>query len=270
MSQQTSPHGSQSRFSEEKHCKEASKSATTALHAQKKANQLKQAAAGAADPEERQKLLNDYFQKQVEAEKWGKAAKSLQSGALQGLLAGGGFGTGIGVGLGTITGVLVGGLIATVTGGLGAAVGSGVGAIGGPFLKIGHVAGNALGKISRTIPGWKATDEQKKALEKMLDLIEEQEVPDQAELERIQGQVKSVTNQVGSATKAAQNGPPGCGNINHSDQQTGHDSNGKPRAKPRKLEIRSADQSSATKSPRKPRKLEVRTQQAQWNYEPVA
>lgn len=164
---------------------EAAKAAERAQYCKKKAKELADAAKGAGDPDERQKLLNEALEKEVEAETFGKTAKYLQSGAFQGMLAGTGLGGGIGIWLGIVTGTLVGGTTGTLTGGIGAGIGLGIGAIHGPFVKIGHLMGNTLRKITGDIPGWKATKEQKAALEKMIYGVQEQEVPTDDELETI-------------------------------------------------------------------------------------
>ena len=119
---------------------ETSKAANKALQAQKKARELTQAAAGAGDPDERQRLLNEALNKEVEAENFGKTAKYLQSGTFQGLLAGSGLGGGVGVWLGIVTGTLVGGTTGILTGGLGGAIGSGVGCVQSIQSELGEVA----------------------------------------------------------------------------------------------------------------------------------
>ncbi|KAF2763774.1 hypothetical protein EJ03DRAFT_360011 [Teratosphaeria nubilosa] len=147
---------------------ESSKAAKKALELEKEAKRLTQAAAGAGDPEERQKLLNEALKKQLAAEKFGKVAKWLQSGTIQGAIAGGGIGMFPGATLGTLTGTLVGGLTSAVLGGLGAAGGAAYGAINGPLFDIAERAGAGIQKITGNLPGWKATPEQKKALERMM------------------------------------------------------------------------------------------------------
>ncbi|KAK3686725.1 hypothetical protein LTR37_019517 [Vermiconidia calcicola] len=161
---------------------ETSQAAKKSIELQKQAKELKQAAAGAGDPDERQKLLNEALNKEVEAESFGKTARYLQSGTFQGLCAGTGLGGGIGVGLGTITGTLVGGTTGTVTGGLGGAVGAGVGYLHGAWFKVGDLAGNTLRKVTGDLPGWKSTEEQKQALEKMVNGVKEQDPPSEEEL----------------------------------------------------------------------------------------
>ena len=134
---------------------EASKAAERAQYCKKKAKELADAAKAAGDPDERQKLLNEALEKEVEAETFGKTAKYLQSGAFQGMVAGTGLGGGIGIWLGIVTGTIVGGATGTVTGGIGAGVGLGIGAVHGPFVKIGDLMGNTIRKITGDIPGWK-------------------------------------------------------------------------------------------------------------------
>merc|ERR1711967_208813 len=126
--------------SEAERKQEASKAAKTAQSYLKKSKELIQAAAGAGDPEERQKLLNEAIEKQIEAESFGKTAKYLTTGTFQGMAAGTGIGVGTGAGIGTLTGTLVGGVTSLVTGGLGGAIGTGVGALHGPFVKLGDLA----------------------------------------------------------------------------------------------------------------------------------
>ncbi|KAF1988467.1 hypothetical protein K402DRAFT_313916, partial [Aulographum hederae CBS 113979] len=168
--------------SDEEVRQESSKAAQSAIAAQNKAKELSQAAAGAGDPEERQKLLNEALEKEMESESFGKTAKYLTSGSFQGLVAGGGLGTGTGVALGTITGSLVGGLTSLATGGLGAGLGAGVGAMHGPFVNMGELAGEGIRKITGTIPGWEASEEQQKTLEKMMGQVNEQERPSEDDL----------------------------------------------------------------------------------------
>ncbi|PNS16151.1 hypothetical protein CAC42_4552 [Sphaceloma murrayae] len=169
--------------SREEQRQEASKAAKKALELQKQARELTQAAAGAGDPEERQKLLNEALNRSIEAESFGKTAKYLQSGAFQGFLAGGGMGAGVGVSLGTLTGSIVGGLTSVIFGGLGSGIGGAVGAIHGPWFKPGDALASGIRKITGDWPGWKATNMQKYQLEKMIGQVNEQERPSEADLE---------------------------------------------------------------------------------------
>ncbi|KAH0280441.1 hypothetical protein KCU91_g1018, partial [Aureobasidium melanogenum] len=162
---------------------ESSKAASKALELEKQAKELTQAAAGAGDPGERQKLLNEALSKSVEAQSFGKVAKYLRSGAFQGLLAGGGVGTGVGAGLGALTGTLVGGVSSLALGGLLGGIGSAVGALHGPWAKPEEIISKGVQKLSGMIPGWKATDDQKSQLEQMIGQVNEQERPTEKELE---------------------------------------------------------------------------------------
>lgn len=157
--------------------RETSEAAKKALEAERKAQELIQAAAAAGDPDERQKLLNEALEKEVEAETFGKTARYLNSGTFQGLCAGAGLGGGIGVMLGTLTGTLVGGTTGIVTGGLGGGLGATVGYAHGAWFSVGEMMGEGVRKITGDLPGWKATDEQKGALEKMINGVKEQERP---------------------------------------------------------------------------------------------
>ncbi|KAK3640935.1 hypothetical protein LTR56_011585 [Elasticomyces elasticus] len=173
--------------SEEERKAESSKAAQQSIDAQKKAKELTQAAAGAGDPEERQKLLNEALEQEIASESFGKTAKYLQTGTAQGAIAGTGIGVGTGAGLGTLTGTLVGGVTSTVVGGLGGVVGSGVGAINGPFIKVGEKAGEGIRSVTGDLPGWEATVEQKGKLEEMIGQVNETERPDEDELAGLAG-----------------------------------------------------------------------------------
>ena len=148
---------------------EAANAARKAEYCKRKAKELTDAAKAAGDPDERQKLLNEALEKEVEAETFGKTAKWLQTGAFQGMVAGTGLGAGIGLWLGAVTGTIVGGTTGTITGGIGAGVGLGIGAIHGPWFKVGNLMGDTIRKITGDIPGWKATKKQKETLEDMIN-----------------------------------------------------------------------------------------------------
>lgn len=110
---------------EQERQRETAEAARKAREAQALAKELTQAAAACGDPDERQKLLNQALEKEVEAETFGKTAKYLNTGAFQGLCAGAGLGGGVGVALGTLTGTLVGGTTGVITGGIGGGLGLG-------------------------------------------------------------------------------------------------------------------------------------------------
>ncbi|KZM22370.1 Glutathionyl-hydroquinone reductase [Ascochyta rabiei] len=169
--------------SEEDARKESSKVAKQATEAQKKATELMEAAAAAGDPDERQKLMEQALEQQIQSKSLGKTAKYLRSGTFQGMAVGAGLGIAPGASLGAITGTLVGGVSSTALGGLGAGIGAATGALHGPFWDLGKGAGKGIQKITNNLPGWKATESQKKQLEKMIGQINEQETPGKDELE---------------------------------------------------------------------------------------
>lgn len=173
----------QSGVSDDEVRKQSSKVAKQATEAHDKATELMKAAAAAGDPEERQKLMEQALEQQIQSGSLGKTAKYLRSGTFQGMAVGAGLGIAPGASLGTITGTLVGGVSSTALGGLGAGLGAATGWLHGPFWDISKGAGKGIQKITGNIPGWKATESQKKQLEKMVGQINEQDAPGQDELE---------------------------------------------------------------------------------------
>jgi hypothetical protein len=113
------------------------------LQATKKATDsaaaLREQASKITDAKERKRVLNDAYNKEMEARGLSKVVKRTQSGPWQGLFAGAGIGGAISAAIGTLIGTLVGGALSIPTMGLGALVGTGVGAVHGPFIKIGGV-----------------------------------------------------------------------------------------------------------------------------------
>ncbi|KAF3034539.1 hypothetical protein E8E11_002333 [Didymella keratinophila] len=174
---------SQNGYSEEEVRKESSKAAKQAKQAQDKATELMQAAAAAGDPDERQKLMEEALEQQIQSKSLGKTAKYLRSGTFQGMAVGAGLGIAPGASLGAITGTLVGGVSSTALGGLGAGLGAATGWMHGPFWDMGKGGGKLIQKITGNLPGWKATEAQKKQLEKMVGQINEQDTPSMKELE---------------------------------------------------------------------------------------
>lgn len=164
----------------------SSEAAQKSLEAQQSAYELRQAAHGAADPDERQKLLEKALDREVEAESFGKTAKYLRSGTFQGLAVGAGMGVAPGATLGALTGTLVGGVTSLITGGLGGAIGAAAGAIHGPFWNMGEMAGKGVQKITGNWWGRKATWEQKQVLEQMITDVRNQDMPKKGELESMQ------------------------------------------------------------------------------------
>jgi len=186
-------------MSEEQRQREAQEAAKTAMEARKKADYYAAALAGAGDPDERQELINKKLEQEMKAETFGKTAKYIQtSGSFQGFAAGAGLGVGLGAVLGTLTGTLVGGPVGLVTGGIGA----GVGKLYGPFVNVAEWGGNKLRSITGDLPGWKATEDQKKALEHMCGQIKDTECPSPEELESIAGDRAAEASQMWSDGKA--------------------------------------------------------------------
>lgn len=108
-----------------------------AAKAQAAARSLRDRAAKVANPQERERMIKEAYNKEVEANGQSKLAQRMQSGAWQGAAGGGGIGAATGLGVGAVVGTLVGGLLSVPTTGLGGLIGAGVGAIHGPFIKIG-------------------------------------------------------------------------------------------------------------------------------------
>ncbi|KAF2024107.1 hypothetical protein EK21DRAFT_79461 [Setomelanomma holmii] len=267
---------------------ESSKAANAAMNAQKKAKELKLAAAGAGDPDERQKLMEQAINAQIEAESFGKTAKYLRSGTFQGAAIGTGIGVAPGASLGALTGTLVGGVTSTITGGLGLGIGAGVGSLNGPFWNLGELAGKGVRKFTGDLPGWVASDEQKQALEKMMGQIQEEDMPNEKELKRLHeeggsavpdegwmsGAKKMVSSMGGASKSSGRDGPKGNGTkpskssevqkdkaSSKGDQDQNQDTAS--RKRPRKLETKSDSASGkpeASASVRKaPRKLETKS-----------
>lgn len=187
--------------SEEDVRRESSKIAKQATEAHDKATELMNAAAAAGDPEERQKFMEEALEQQIQSGSLGKTAKYLRSGTFQGMAVGAGLGIAPGASLGTITGALVGGVSSTALGGLGAGLGAATGALHGPFWDMKKGAGKGIQKITGNLPGWTATERQKRQLEKIVGQISEQDAPRKDELEDW-GCENIVTDQKQTLTKA--------------------------------------------------------------------
>ena len=108
--------------------------AQKARAAQAAAASWKEKAMKCMDSKERAKMLQNAYDREVEAHGHSKFAKRLQSGPWQGGAAGAGIGAGVAAGLGTVVGTLVGGLVSVPTAALGGLTGIAVGAAHGPFF----------------------------------------------------------------------------------------------------------------------------------------
>ncbi|KAF2818473.1 hypothetical protein CC86DRAFT_337183 [Ophiobolus disseminans] len=200
--QSGSPGSKKKAVSDEEVRQESSKAANASMNAQKKAKELKAAAAGAGDPDERQKLTEQAVNAQIEAESFGKTAKYMRSGAFQGLAVGTGLGVAPGATLGAVTGTLVGGVTSTITGGLGGGIGTAAGALHGPIWNLGEVAGKGVRKFTGKLPAWVVSDEQKQSLEKMIGQVQEEDMPDENELQKLHEEGGSAMPDEGWMTSA--------------------------------------------------------------------
>lgn len=174
---------------------ESGRAADEALKLQQQAYDLRQAAHGAADAEERQKLLEQAIDKEIAAESFGKTAKYMRSGTFQGMAVGAGLGVAPAATLGTLTGTLVGGLTSLITGGLGGGIGALTGLIHGPFWNMGQLAGKGIQKVTGNWWSRKATDEQKQTLEKMMLQANETNMPGREELRSMRHEFSSNSGQ---------------------------------------------------------------------------
>lgn len=219
--------------------------AQAAQKAQSAADVLKSKANDIRDPAKRDQLLQEAFEKEVEANGHSKMAKRLQSGTWQGMGFGGGIGAATGLGLGAGIGTVLGAITAIPFTGLGMLAGSATGAIHGPWVKL----GGKEQKFEDADP------------EEVVDALEQEQNT------QIQGKPEQPP------TAAPEQVPAGGGN-NNADQ--------KPRRKPKKLEVRSQQKqgssqgggatgeniptkngSAAEQKPRKkPKKLEVRSKKS--------
>lgn len=127
----------QSELPQRKDLVEAVGALQNAAKAQEIAQSLRDKASVITDPKQREQLIQDAYEKEIEAHGQSKLARRLQSGTWQGLAGGTGIGAGVGVGVGTVVGVVTGGLVTLPATALGALIGSGVGAVHGPWIKLG-------------------------------------------------------------------------------------------------------------------------------------
>ncbi|KIW28754.1 uncharacterized protein PV07_04628 [Cladophialophora immunda] len=211
-----------------------------AQKAQSTANDLKSRAMALTDSKQREKLLKEAFDKEVEAHGHSKMARRMQSGTWQGFGFGGGIGAATGLGIGAGVGTVLGAIAAVPTTGLGMLIGSGVGAIHGPWIKLGEKEE----KFEDADP------------EKVVEALEQE----------VNQKNMSEVNQAAASTAASDSGR----------EESKEKIEEKPRRKPPKLEIRSkhstqSDQQSQTgvkqnestkeeTTPRrKPKKLEIRS-----------
>jgi hypothetical protein len=122
---------------EDERLMQAAQAAKAAASVQGIVDSLKAKAALITDPKERERVLTEAYNREVEAGGLSKKARILKSGTFQGAAGGAGIGAAAGIGLGTVVGTLVGTVASVPTTALGGLVGSGVGALHGPWIKLG-------------------------------------------------------------------------------------------------------------------------------------
>ena len=243
--------------SDEEVRQESSKMAKQAKEAQDKATELLQAAAAAGDPEEREKFMKEALEQQMRSKAMGKTARYLRSGTFQGMAVGAGLGIAPGASLGAITGTLVGGVTSTALGGLGAGLGAATGAIHGQFFDPDTMVGKGIQKISGLVPGWKATDSQKKKLEEMVGQISEQKAPGKEELESWGSEISDDQKEVLDKAKEKMPTMPSAGGEDEGEKGERE----RERKKPRKLSKGDETEEPKPEVPKKqPRKLEKRSE----------
>lgn len=124
-------------MSEDDRLAAAASASQAAASANSLASTLRSKASLLTDPAERSRVMQEAYNKELEAHGNSKRARILTSGTFQGAAGGAGIGTAVGMGLGTITGTIVG-TVATIPGVLvGGLVGAGTGVIHGPWIKLG-------------------------------------------------------------------------------------------------------------------------------------
>lgn len=198
------------------------------VKAKQKAAAFQDQVRKAADSAERQRMLQDAYDNEVIAHGQSKVAWRLQSGTWQGAVGGAWIGGGVGVGLGTVVGTLVGGVVSIPTTALGGLTGAAVGGLHGPWIKVDRKA--ALERREARL----ADQAREKGDEEVAAAHEKAQADFRAEIAAAQDQ--AMQHDVEGAHKAVEAG----------------------RKKPRKLEVRSAADSSAARKVL-PRKLENRS-----------
>jgi hypothetical protein len=225
--------------------------AEKALQASNLAQKLRSMAASVADPEKRNQLLKDAYNKEVEAHGNSKKARMLTSGAFQGGVGGAGIGAGVAAGVGTVVGTLVGGVAAIPTTGLGALVGGGVGACHGPWIKLPKLGGDGKEGEKDGKDGGKDKGEKKDSKEEdqqgegdAAGEGDKQELSEE-DLEGVMPDPEALRKAAEELTQANQKKQGGDSEQTKQGKSSGV-ANGKGQAKekkkPRKLEVRSKPQ----------------------------
>ncbi|KAK4547997.1 hypothetical protein LTR36_010717 [Oleoguttula mirabilis] len=235
-----------------------------------KAQNIKDKAIKCLDPKERQRMIQEAYDKEVEANGQSKFARRLQSGAWQGGAGGAGAGVAVGTGLGTVVGALVGGVASLPTTALGGLIGVGVGGIHGSFVKLDQTKAKAVqarekakGKSDKEIEEAvkaeaveEATEEEIEAArraadggegteetEATLDVEDLPQTPPETAPEASGAAI--VQPEQGSAKRNLQRQQSGATSKPEPASPGAKRDPNKPRKKPRKLEVRSASKPSS-------------------------
>ncbi|KAI6892287.1 hypothetical protein KC318_g201 [Hortaea werneckii] len=224
-----------------------------------KASALKDKAMKCLNPVERKKMLQEAYDKEVEANGQSVWARRMQSGVWQVGGAGAGIGGGLGMGLGAVVGSVVGGVVSLPTTALGGLVGAGVGGITGPIIKLDQTKAKQVAE--REKKKGKSPEEIEKAVREEAVAEDQGDQGDQGPNEGTL-EAEDVEGLANSASPAPQDhnaaiSQPEAGSAQHNLQRqhsTGATSQqattpsgvepDKPKKKPRKIEVRSGKKSS--------------------------
>ena len=236
-------------LSKDERLAQADQATKSASWASKMVETLRSKAALLTDPKERQRVLTEAYQRELEARGLTRKAKILSSGTVQGATGGAGIGAATGAGLGTAVGTLVGTVAAVPTTLVGGLVGAGTGAIHGPWFRL-DGGDSAKGKDGGE--GAKL-----------------QQIPQEA----IDSGAVAVNESTGQVTVKDSNALKDAPSIPAESLPAGQKStngNASEKRKPKKLEVRSKKSTdseppkdTATKPRRKPPKLETRSKKVE-------
>ncbi|GAB7323873.1 hypothetical protein MBLNU13_g07308t1 [Cladosporium sp. NU13] len=207
-------------MSEDDRLAAAASASQAAASANSLASTLRSKASLLTNPAERSRMMQEAYNKELEAHGNSKRARILSSGTFQGSAGGAGIGTAVGMGLGTVTGTLVG-AVATIPGVLvGGLVGAGVGVIHGPWIKLGGKANGKGAQPETKIPA-EAVENGSVVVDQKTGQVK---TVDKEGLERARKAAEQVDNM--QKDGAGENGNAGTGEAK------------KEKKKPRKLEVR--------------------------------
>ena len=226
---------------------QATQASTAAANATSLVDKLRSKASLLTDPQQRQRVLTQAFNHEIEARGLSKKARILRSGTFQGAAGGAGIGAATGVGVGTAVGTLVGTVTSVPTTLVGGLVGAGAGAIRGPWIKLPGGDGGKEGE----------------------DVQVPQEVVDSGavQIDEKLGQATVKDPEALKAAVAADKAGKAAGAEKEKEKANGKAGE---RKKPKKLEVRSGKQSKTeaetnggAASKRKPPKLAPRSKKSE-------